>query len=69
MLAEDVERYKLVAVIDKKASANFQNLGMWLIKETAKKLSTVIDRKPEEIEKRLSQRKPSKLNLDAKEQI
>ena len=38
-------------------------------KETAKKLSTVIDMKPEEIEKRLSQKKAFKLNLDAKEQI
>ena len=28
VLAEDVERYKLVAVIDKKASANSKNLGM-----------------------------------------
>ncbi len=35
-------------------------------KETAKKLSTVIDMKPEEIEKNLVKRKLSKLNLDAK---
>ncbi len=38
-------------------------------KETAKKLSTVINMKPEEIERDLVKRKLSKLNLDAKEQI
>ncbi len=57
VLAEDVERYKLVAVIDKKASANSKKPRHVVDKkETAKKLSTVIDMKPEEIEKRLSQK-------------
>ena len=38
-----MERCKLVAVIDKKASANSKNLGHEVDKkETAKKLSTVI---------------------------
>ncbi len=64
MLAEDVERYKLVAE-DKKASANSKKPRHVVDKkETAKKLSTVIDMKPEEIEKRLSQTKLSKLNLE-----
>ncbi len=70
VLAEDVERYKLVAVIDKKASANSKKPRHVVDKkETAKKLSTVINMKPEEIERDLVKRKLSKLNLDAKEQI
>lgn len=67
VLAEDVERYKLVAVIDKKASANSKKPRHVVDKkETAKKLSTVIDMKPEEIEKRLSQKKAFQIEFGRK---
>ncbi|PNZ11952.1 penicillin-binding protein [Staphylococcus simiae] len=57
VLAEDVERYKLVAVVDKKASENAKKPRHVVDKaETAKKLAKVIDMKPEEIEKRLKQK-------------
>ena len=58
VLAEDVERYKLVAVIDKKASENSKKPRHVVDKKkTAKKLSEVIDMKPDEIEKRLNNKK------------
>ncbi len=68
-----LERYKLVAVIDKKASANSKKPRHVVDKkETAKKLSTVINMKQErrrKLKRDLVKRKLSKLNLDAKEQI
>ena len=58
VLAEDVERYKLVAVIDKKASENSKKPRHVVDKKkTAKKLSEVIDMKPDEIEKCLNNKK------------
>ncbi len=58
VLAEDMERYKLVAVIDKKASENSKKPRHVVDKKkTAKKLSEVIDMKPDEIEKRLNNKK------------
>ena len=53
-----MERYKLVAVIDKKASENSKKPRHVVDKKkTAKKLSEVIDMKPDEIEKRLNNKK------------
>ncbi|MEK4861908.1 penicillin-binding protein [Staphylococcus sp. FSL W8-0774] len=58
VLAEDVERYKVVAVVDKKASENSKKPRHVVDKKkTAKELSKVIDMKPDEIEKRLNQKK------------
>lgn len=53
VLAEDVERYKVVAVVDKKASQNSKKPRHVVDKKkTAKQLSKVIDMKASDIEKR-----------------
>ena len=57
ILAEDVERYKLVAVVDKKASEGSDKPKHVVDKKkTAKKLSEVIDISAKDIEKRLQQK-------------
>src|SRR5699024_10321943 len=57
ILAEDVERYKLVAVVDKKASEGSDKPKHVVDKKkTAKKLSEVIDISTKDIEKRLQQK-------------
>lgn len=57
VLAEDVERYKLVAVVDKKASENSSKPRHVVDKKkTAKKLAEVLDMKADDIEKRLNQK-------------
>lgn len=67
VLAEDVERYKLVAVIDKKASENSKKPRHVVDKKkTAKKLSEVIDMKPDEIEKRLNNKKAFQVEFGQK---
>ncbi|MEQ6082039.1 penicillin-binding protein [Staphylococcus saccharolyticus] len=67
VLAEDMERYKLVAVIDKKASENSKKPRHVVDKKkTAKKLSEVIDMKPDEIEKRLNNKKAFQVEFGQK---
>ena len=69
ILAEDVERYKLVAIIDKKASEGSDKpKHVTDKKKTAKKLSTVIDMTPEEIEKRLNNKKAFQVEFGRKGQ-
>jgi len=54
VLAEDVERYKVVAVVDKKASEGSDKpKHVKDKKETAKKLATVIDMSAKDIEEKL----------------
>lgn len=70
ILAEDVERYKVVAVVDKSAGKSGDKPRyVEDKKKTAKELSKIIDMKPEEIEKQLNQKKLSKWNLVKKELI
>ena len=69
VLAEDVERYKVVAVVDKRRVRIVKPRHVVDKKKTAKQLSKVIDMKPSEIEKRLNQKKPSKWNSVKKVQI
>jgi penicillin-binding protein 1 len=58
VLAEDVERYKVVAVVDKKASKDSDKPKHVVDKKkTAKKLSEVLDLSQSDIEKRLKQKK------------
>ncbi|MBY6181496.1 penicillin-binding protein [Staphylococcus warneri] len=67
VLAEDVERYKVVAVVDKKASENSKKPRHVVDKKkTAKELSKIIDMKPEEIEKRLNQKKAFQVEFGQK---
>lgn len=69
VLAEDVERYKVVAVVDKKASEGSDKpKHVTDKKETAKKLATVIDMSAKEIEKNWIIKKPFKWNLVKKAQ-
>ena len=64
VLAEDVERYKVVAVVDKKASQNSKKPRHVVDKKkTAKQLSKVIDMKASDIENDSIKRKLSKLSL------
>ena len=53
ILAEDVERYKVVAVVDKSAGKSGDKPRYVEDKKTAKELSKIIDMKPEEIENNL----------------
>lgn len=70
ILAEDVERYKVVAVVDKSAGKSGDKPRyVEDKKKTAKELSKIIDMEPEEIEKQLNQKKLSKWNLVKKELI
>ena len=58
ILAEDVERYKVVAVVDKSAGKSGDKPRyVEDKKKTAKELSKIIDMEPEEIEKQLNQKK------------
>ncbi|MCH4517522.1 penicillin-binding protein [Staphylococcus haemolyticus] len=67
ILAEDVERYKVVAVVDKSAGKNGDKpLYVEDKKKTAKELSKIIDMKPEEIEKRLNQKKAFQVEFGQK---
>ncbi len=67
ILAEDVERYKVVAVVDKSAGKNGDKPRyVEDKKKTAKELSKIIDMKPEEIEKRLNQKKAFQVEFGQK---
>ena len=67
VLAEDVERFKLTAVIDKKASENSKKPRHVVDKKkTAKKLAEVIDMKADDIEKKLNQKKAFQVEFGQK---
>ncbi|MDG0843340.1 penicillin-binding protein [Staphylococcus equorum] len=67
VLAEDVERYKVVAIVDKKASEGSKKpKHVTDKKETAKKLATVIDMSEEDIEKRLDNKKAFQVEFGQK---
>ncbi|MEB5760730.1 penicillin-binding protein [Staphylococcus haemolyticus] len=67
ILAEDVERYKVVAVVDKSAGKSGDKPRyVEDKKKTAKELSKIIDMKPEEIEKRLNQKKAFQVEFGQK---
>ena len=67
VLAEDVERFKLTAVIDKKADEGSEKPRHVVDKkEAAKKLSTVIDMEPKEIEKMLNNKKAFQVEFGRK---
>ncbi|WP_210135316.1 penicillin-binding protein [Staphylococcus sp. GDX8P80P] len=67
ILAEDVERYKVVAVVDKSAGKSGDKPRyVEDKKKTAKALSKIIDMKPEEIEKRLNQKKAFQVEFGQK---
>ncbi|MDU3988975.1 MAG: penicillin-binding protein [Staphylococcus sp.] len=67
ILAEDVQRYKLVAIIDKNAG-EVGDTPRYVKdkKKTAKQLSKIIDMKPDEIEKRLNQKKAFQVEFGQK---
>ncbi len=65
ILAEDVDRFRLAAVVDPKASKDSKKpRHVKDKKDTAKKLAKVIDMPEKEIEKRLEAKKLFKLNLE-----
>ncbi|UXV34212.1 penicillin-binding protein [Staphylococcus sp. IVB6181] len=67
VLAEDVERFKLTAVIDKKADEGSEKPRHVVDKkEAAKKLSTVIDMESKEIEKMLNNKKAFQVEFGRK---
>lgn len=67
ILAEDVERYKVVAVVDKSAGKNGDKPRyVEDKKKTAKELSKIIDMEPEEIEKQLNQKKAFQVEFGQK---
>ena len=67
ILAEDVERYKVVAVVDKSAGISGDKPRyVEDKKKTAKELSKIIDMKPEEIEKQLKQKKAFQVEFGQK---
>ncbi|MEP9851682.1 penicillin-binding transpeptidase domain-containing protein [Staphylococcus aureus] len=67
VLAEDVERYKVVAIVDKKASEGSEKpKHVTDKKETAKKLSTVIDMSADEIEEKLDNKKAFQVEFGQK---
>ncbi|WP_053026573.1 penicillin-binding protein [Staphylococcus haemolyticus] len=67
ILAEDVERYKVIAVVDKSAGKNGDKPRyVEDKKKTAKELSKIIDMKPEEIGKRLNQKKAFQVEFGQK---
>ncbi|MCH4409740.1 penicillin-binding protein [Staphylococcus haemolyticus] len=67
ILAEDVERYKVVAVVDKSAGKSGDKPRyVEDKKKTAKELSKIIDMKPEEIEKQLNQKKAFQVEFGQK---
>ena len=67
VLAEDVERFKLVAVVDKKASAESKKPRHVVDKKkTAKALAKVIDMDAKEIEERLDNKKAFQVEFGRK---
>lgn len=67
VLAEDVERYKVVAIVDKKASEGSEKpKHVTDKKETAKKLATVIDMSAKEIEDKLDNKKAFQVEFGQK---
>ncbi|AMW23141.1 penicillin-binding protein [Staphylococcus haemolyticus] len=67
ILAEDVERYKVVAVVDKSVGKSGDKPRyVEDKKKTAKELSKIIDMKPEEIEKQLNQKKAFQVEFGQK---
>lgn len=67
VLAEDVERFKLTAVVSKKADEGSDKPRHVVDKkETAKKLATVIDMEPKEIEKMLDNKKAFQVEFGRK---
>lgn len=67
ILAEDVERYKVVAVVDKSADKSGDKPRyVEDKKKTAKELSKIIDMEPEEIEKQLNQKKAFQVEFGQK---
>ncbi|SCS98015.1 penicillin-binding protein [Staphylococcus caeli] len=67
ILAEDVERYKLVAIVDKKASEGSDKpKHVTDKKETAKKLATVVDMSAKEIEEKLNNKKAFQVEFGQK---
>ncbi|KRG09916.1 penicillin-binding protein [Staphylococcus sp. NAM3COL9] len=67
VLAEDVERYKVVAIVDEKASEGSKKpKHVTNKKETAKKLATVVDMSEEDIEKRLDNKKAFQVEFGQK---
>lgn len=67
ILAEDVERYKVVAVVDKSAGKSGDKPRyVEDKKKTAKALSKIIDMEPEEIEKQLNQKKAFQVEFGQK---
>ncbi|MCI2802382.1 penicillin-binding protein [Staphylococcus pettenkoferi] len=67
ILAEDVERYKIVAVVDKKADEGSDKPKHVVDKKkTAKKLATVLDMKPKEIEDKLNNKKAFQVEFGQK---
>ncbi|MGI8144956.1 penicillin-binding protein [Staphylococcus haemolyticus] len=67
ILAEDVERYKVVAVVDKSAGKSGDKPRyVEDKKKTAEELSKIIDMKPEEIEKQLNQKKAFQVEFGQK---
>lgn len=67
VLAEDVERFKLTAVVSKKADEGSDKPRHVVDKkETAKKLASVIDMEPKEIEKALDNKKAFQVEFGRK---
>ncbi|MGI8163888.1 penicillin-binding protein [Staphylococcus haemolyticus] len=67
ILAEDVERYKVVAVVDKSAGKSGDKPRyVEDKKKTAKELSKIIDMEPEEIEKQLNHKKAFQVEFGQK---
>lgn len=67
VLAEDVERYKVVAIVDKKASEGSDKpKHVTDKKKTAKKLATVVDMSAKEIEDKLNNKKAFQVEFGQK---
>ncbi|MEJ7220465.1 penicillin-binding protein [Staphylococcus gallinarum] len=67
ILAEDVERYKLVAIVSKKASEGSDKpKNVTDKKKTAKKLATVLDMSAKEIESKLNNKKAFQVEFGQK---
>ena len=66
VLAEDVERYKLVAVVDKKQVKESKKPRHVVDKKDSKKLAEIIDMDADEIEKRLNNKKAFQIEFGQK---
>ena len=66
ILAEDVERYKLVAIVSKKPVKVAINLKTLLIKRKLQKLATVLDMSAKEIESKLNNKKAFQVEFGQK---